>query len=49
MALRETCCFYANQSGIIRENPAMVRESGKKKKNIDQIIGIGLCLPGPRG
>lgn len=38
MALRETCCFYANQSGVISENPAMVRESGKKK-DIDQIIG----------
>lgn len=33
MALRETCCFYANQSGVISENPAMVRESGKKKRH----------------
>lgn len=36
VALRETCCFYANQWGIIRETLAMVRNYLKTKYLNDQ-------------
>lgn len=46
MALGETCCFYANQSWVIMENLAMVRENLKKRKKGDiyQIIDLSLLF-----
>jgi hypothetical protein len=32
VAFRETCCFYANQSVLIRENIAMVIEKLKERE-----------------
>lgn len=46
MGLGETCIFYANQSAVIRENLALVREVSMKGKKggIDQKIGDQFLL-----
>lgn len=48
---RITCYFYANHLGVIKVNLAMFRKKTKKwrKGDVDQIIGINLCLPSPHG
>lgn len=32
MALWKTCCFYANQSGVITEHLAIVRNNAKERE-----------------
>lgn len=51
VALGETCCFYANQSGIIHNTLALVRENLKDKYFTSPItkIGTSLFLTGPLG
>lgn len=50
LAQGEACCFYVNQSGLIRESSAMVTYSLQKKekgnaKNL--ATGTNLCSSGP--
>lgn len=49
--LRGNLLFLYQPIRILRGNLAMVRETSKKgeKRDMDQIIGIGLCKPGPHG
>lgn len=41
VALRETCCFYASQSGVIRISLAIVRNSLKKRDIKNLTTGVG--------
>lgn len=49
--LRGNLLFLCQPIRILRGNLAMVRETSKKgeKRDMLQIIGIGLCKPGPHG
>ena len=51
VALGVTCCSYVNQSGVVREGLVTVSKNLKEReeRGTDQVIGGGLCLPGPYG
>jgi hypothetical protein len=49
MMLREECCFYANQSGIVRENAFQLLERLKARERNRKHFGIQDGRAGPHG
>jgi hypothetical protein len=55
MALGEQCCFYADHSGIIKENLNLGKETNENMRERDKSnkmptkANIKVCLTGPLG
>jgi hypothetical protein len=49
MFLGEECCFYANQSGIVRENTRQLLERIKARERNQETFGIQDRRAGPPG